>query len=237
MSIEQSRGAEPPVSGTAATSADGVKMQILATEHWSLLATRSLGYTDSFGRANMFFAVLSGAVIALALIAQGGRFDTTFYVAAILLLAIVFFVGMATIARIGHLNAEDAHWLMGMNRIRHAYLEMHPELGQYFVTGQHDDMHGVFTTLGLNATMPGQSVLGDIGHGVQTLPGMLAIIVAAVAGAWGALVAASLGSPVALSVAAGVVCFLITVIGNAVFARRGIVASAKSWTPNFPSPD
>jgi len=178
MSMEQARGAEPPAGGIAAASTDGVKMQILATEHWSLLATRSLGYTDSFGRANMFFAVLSGAVIALALIAQGGRFDTTFYVAAILLLAIVFFVGMATIARIGHLNAEDAHWLMGMNRIRHAYLEMHPELGKYFVTGQHDDMHGVFTTLGMTATLPGQKLFADIGHGFQTLPGMLTIIVA-----------------------------------------------------------
>ena len=237
MGVEQSRGVELPVSGSAATSADGVKMQILATEHWSLLATRSLGYTDSFGRANMFFAVLSGAVIALALIAQGGRFDTTFYVAAILLLAIVFFVGMATIARIGHLNAEDAHWLMGMNRIRHAYLEMHPELSKYFVTGQHDDMHGVLTTLGMTATLPGQRLLPDIGHGFQTLPGMLTIIVAAVAGAWGALVAASLGAPVAVSVAVGAVCFLITVVGNAIFARRGIVASAKSWAPNFPSPN
>jgi len=237
MSVEQSRGAELPITGTPAVSADGIKMQILATEHWSLLATRSLGYTDSFGRANMFFAVLSGAVIALALIAQGGHYDTTFYVAAILLLAIVFFVGMATIARIGHLNAEDAHWLMGMNRIRHAYLELHPELGKYFVTGQHDDMHGVFTTLGMTATLPGQKLFADVGHGFQTLPGMLTIIVAAVAGAWGALVAASLGSPVALSVAVGTVCFLITVVGNAFFARRGIVASAKSWTPNFPSPD
>ena len=237
MSMEQARGAEPPAGATAAASPDGVTMQILSTEHWSLLATRSLGYTDSFGRANMFFAVLSGAVIALALIAQGGRFDTTFYVGAIVLLAIVFFVGMATIARIGHLNADDAHWLMGMNRIRHAYLELRPELSQYFVTGKHDDMRGVFTTLGMTATMPGQKLFADIGHGFQTLPGMLTIIVAAVAGAWGALVAASLGSPVPLSIAVGAMCFLITVIGNSIFARRGIVASAKSWTTNFPSPE
>jgi hypothetical protein len=237
MSIEQSRGAELPVAAAPAASPDGVKLQILATEHWSLLATRSLGYTDSFGRANMFFAVLSGAVIALALVAQGGRFDTTFYVAAIFLLAIVFFVGMATIARIGHLNAEDAHWLMGMNRIRNAYLEMRPELSPYFVTGQHDDMRGVFTTLGMAETLPGQKLFGDIRHGFQTLPGMLTIIVGAVAGAWGALVAASLGGPVALAIAVGAVCFLLTVVGNAIFARRGIVASAKSWTPNFPSPD
>jgi hypothetical protein len=237
VSIDQSRGAELPVSGPPAASADGIKMQILATEHWSLLATRSLGYTDSFGRANMFFAVLSGAVIALALIAQGGRFDTTFYVAAILLLAIVYFVGMATIARIGNLNAEDAHWLRGMNRIRHAYLEIHPELDQYFVTGQYDDMRGVFTTLGLNASPPGHSLLGDLAHGAQTLPGMLGIIVSVVGGAWGAIIAVALGAPEYLAIAVGAVCFLITVTALAVSARRAIVTFAKAWKPNFPSPD
>src|SRR5438105_7199929 len=119
MGVEQSRGAERPAGGPGSVSSEGVSMQILSTEHWSLLATRSLGYTDSFGRANMFFSVLSGTVIALALIAQAGRFDAMFFTAAILLLAVVFFVGMATIARIGNLNAEDVRWLMGMNRIRH----------------------------------------------------------------------------------------------------------------------
>jgi hypothetical protein len=43
-------------------------MQILSTERCSLLATRSLGYTDFFGRTNVFFSVLSGTVIALALL-------------------------------------------------------------------------------------------------------------------------------------------------------------------------
>jgi hypothetical protein len=236
MSVEQSRGAELPVGGTPPTSADGVKMQILATEHWSLLATRSLGYTDSFGRANMFFSVLSGAVIALALIAQAGRFDTTFFAAAIILLAVVFFVGMVTIARIGNLNAEDAHWLRGMNRIRHAYMELRPELEQYFVTGQYDDWRGVFTTLGLTTEVPGHRLLGDIGHGAQTLPGMLAIIVSVVAGAWGAVVAVALGAPPYAAILAGAVCFLITIVGNGIYARRSIVAGAKTWAPRFPTP-
>jgi hypothetical protein len=237
MSIEQSRGAELPVSHTAPASADGVKMQILSTEHWSLLATRSLGYTDSFGRANMFFAVLSGAVIALALIAQGGHFSTTFYVAAILLLAIVYFVGIATIARIGNLNAEDAHWLRGMNRIRHAYLELRPDLSQYFVTGQYDDMRGVFTTLGLNAMPPGHSLLSDFGHGAQTLPGMLGIIVSVVGGAWGAIIAVALGAPDYVAIVVGAICFLLTLTALAVTARRSIIESAKTWKPNFPSPE
>lgn len=237
MSIEQSRAAERPAGGPASSSAEGVSLQILATEHWSLLATRSLGYTDSFGRANMFFSVLSGAVIALALIAQRGRFDTMFFVAAILLLTVVFLVGMATIARIAHLNIEDAHWLMGMNRLRHAYLELRPELGQYFITGQHDDMRGVFTTLGMTATLPGQHLLRDLGHGFQTLPGMVAIIVSVVAGAWGTVVAVALGAGQLVAVGVGAACFLLTIAANAVVARRSIVASARGLAPKFPSLD
>src|SRR5437879_12707843 len=98
MGVEQSRGAERPAGGPRSASSEVVSMQSLSTEYWSLLATRSLGYTEFFGRANMFFSVLSGAVIALALIAQAGRFET-FIVTAMLLLAITFFVGIATIAR------------------------------------------------------------------------------------------------------------------------------------------
>src|SRR6202521_2859632 len=71
-------GVEQPPGGELPKDADGAKrLQILATEHWSLLATRSLAYTESFSRVSMFFSVLSGAIIALALIAQAGRFGKT----------------------------------------------------------------------------------------------------------------------------------------------------------------
>jgi hypothetical protein len=46
----------------------------------------------SRGLPKIYFSVLSGAVIALALIAQAGRFGETFVVEAILLLSIVGFV-------------------------------------------------------------------------------------------------------------------------------------------------
>jgi hypothetical protein len=234
MGMEQSRGVQP-TGGPAPISPEGVTMQILSTEHWSLLATRSLGYTDSFSRVNMFFSVLSGAVIALALIAQAGHFNQTFVVAAILLLSIVIFVGVTTIARVARLNNEDAHWLMGMNRIRHAYLELHPELGHYFVTGKHDDVRGVFTTLGMTSTQPGS--LGSLGHGLQTLPGMLSIIVAVVAGAWGALVAVALGASQPISIAAGAACFLLVAGASGIFGRRSIIGLSKGMEARFPTPD
>lgn len=38
---------------------DAMRLQILATEHWSLLATRSMTWNEMFTRASMFLTVLS----------------------------------------------------------------------------------------------------------------------------------------------------------------------------------
>ncbi len=237
MGVELSRGVERPAGGPGSASAAGVSMQILSTEHWSLLAARSLGYTDIYSRANMFFSVLSGTVIALALIAQAGRFGATFTVAAILLLGIVVFVGLTTIARIGRLNYEDSLWVTGMNRIRHAYLELHPELKDYFVTSQHDDMRGLMTTLGITGAEPGRHLLADLGHTVTIVPGMMMLIVAVVAGAWAATVSIALGASQPLAIAVGAACFLLTVVANIIYGRRAVRAWTTGLAPKFPSPD
>lgn len=235
MSVEQSRGGELPAGTTGPASAAGVRMQILATEHWSLLASRQLGYTDSFSRVGMFFSVLSGAVIALALIAQAGRFNQTFFVAAILLLSIVIFVGVTTIARVGQLNLENIFWVIGMNRIRHAYMEMHPDLEQYFVTSHHDDMNAIFTSLGMANVQPGRHPLRDIGQGFQTLPGMLTVIIGVVAGAWGALVSVALGADQLVAIGAGVAGFVLVVFAISLYGSRAVGRIAKVLPARFPS--
>src|SRR5579859_4581200 len=150
---------------------DSEAIQILATEHWSLLATRALTYQESLGRVNMFLAILSGAVIALALIAQADHFGPAFISIAMFMLSVVFFSGVATVRRLLMLNRDDYIWVVGMNRLRHAYLELHPELEPIFITSPHDDLTGALKTLGLEpANAPS---LGTVFHGFVTLPGML----------------------------------------------------------------
>jgi len=162
------------------------KLQVLATEHWSLLATRSLTYTESLGRVSMFLAILSGAVIALALVAQADHFGPAFIAIAIVLLSVVLFSGVVTIARLNQLNGDDYRWVIGMNRIRSAYLELHPELEPHFITSPYDDLPGALRTLGID--VGAARGLGSALHVFQTLPGMLSMIVAVVAGAIGALI-------------------------------------------------
>jgi hypothetical protein len=219
---------ETPPESTAA------ELQILATEHWSLLATRSLTYTESLGRVNVFLAILSGAVIALALVAQADHFGPTFIAIAILTLLVVMFAGVATIARLMQLNRDDYRWVVGMNRLRHGYLKIRPELEANFITSPYDDLPGALRTLGVDVTR--SSGAGSMLHVFQTLPGMLSVIVAAVAGALGALAGVAVGLPVVGVVLAAAVTFGVAALLMGLWGRRSFRNSDPSLEPHFPSP-
>ena len=85
----------PPLSDRSGIT-DAVRAQILATEHWSLLATRSMTWNEIFSRASMFVTVLSAAGVALALVAQATGFGPSFRLFALLVLPVVLLVGLAT---------------------------------------------------------------------------------------------------------------------------------------------
>ncbi len=211
-----------------------IKLQILSTEHWSLLATRSLTYSESFTRVSMFLSVMSGAVIALALIAQADRFGKTFILIAILLLSVVLFVGVATIGRLMDLNRDDIRWVIGMNRLRHAYVQLNPEVLDYFVASPYDDLRGVWKTLGIEV-MPGRG-LPSAFHGLQTLPGMLTVIVAAVAGAIGALAALAFAFGQVAVVMATAAAFLTALISLGFWGSRSFGRYAAGLDTRYPPP-
>ena len=216
------------------TPSQSEALQILATEHWSLLATRSLIYQESLGRVNMFLGILSGAVIALALVAQASHFSSAFYAVAVFMLAVVFFTGIATIRRLLMLNRDDYHTVVGMNRLRHGYFDRHPELEPYFITSGFDDLAGALRTLGLEVeTAQG---LGTFFHGFVTLPGMVGVIVAAVGGAIGALAALGFGAPTSVAILAGAACFVATEVLIFVTGRRSFRGFGPSAKPRFPTP-
>src|SRR5438552_17048588 len=131
---------EMPPSGKDAAAS--TRLQIRATEHWSLLATLSLTYTGSLSRVTIFLTILSGAMIALALVAQVSRFGPAFIAIAIPLLSVVVFTGVSTIGRLMQLNGDDFRWVIGLNRLRHAYLELLPVLEPYFHAGLSYDSVG-----------------------------------------------------------------------------------------------
>jgi hypothetical protein len=187
-------------SGAAIT--DAVRVQILATEHSSLLATRSMTWNEIFSRASMFITVLSAAVVALALVAQATTFGSGFRLFALLVLPVVLLVGVATFLRLGDANTDDFGLVLGMNRLRHAYLELAPELEPYFVTSHHDDMAGLTQSYGLSSH-------AGLSRALSATPNLVAIIDAVVFGVLVALITQLLGTPDAVAVTIGASAVLV----------------------------
>jgi hypothetical protein len=222
-------------SPAARDSGNATRLQILATEHWSLLATRSLTYTESLTRVTIFLAILSGAVIALALVAQADPFGPIFIAIAIPVLLIVLFAGLATISRLMTLNRDDYRWVVAMNRLRNAYLELHPELEPHFTASPYDDLGGALQTLGIDQVV-GARTLGSTLHVFQTLPGMLSVVVAAVAGAIVALVAIAVGAAPIAAVVASSIAFVLAIVLIGRWGRTSVTRLSPSLEPRFPSP-
>lgn len=218
-----------------APSASSGRLQVLTTEHWSLLASRSLNYSEAFSRVTMFLSVLTGAVIALALLAQVSNSHRMFLIFGIVVFSVVMFIGLATVGRLAALNRENIRWVMGLNRIRHAYLEMYPDVGQYFVAGIHDDQRGILLTMDVPYAVGAGSWLAMAGRGFQTLPGMLAVVVAAVGGVLAAMVVALVGGSTLTAGILGVLVFLATNLFVGLLARRRFLLFAQTLTPRFTS--
>ena len=155
----------------------GIRLQILSTEHWSLLATRNLAWTESFARAGMFLSALSGAIVALALVAQATEFGSEFLLFGVVILPVVLFIGFSTFVRLGLANDHDAITVIGMNRIRNAYVEIAPEVEPYLVMGWHDDIESLGVTMGAS---PWRNPVIDI---LVSGPFVIGTINAVVAGA------------------------------------------------------
>ena len=211
-----------PVSTDASAAARAVRVQMLATEHWSLLATRSLSWNESFARAGMFLTLLSGATVALALVAQATSFGEGFVAFALLLLPVVLFVGLATYVRLLEINNEDYVWVRGMNRLRGAYLEIDPGLAKYFVTGTTEDAEGIFQTFGSLPSTPGNLETG-VFHGLVTTPTTIAFVDAMLAAVLSAIVAIQFGSAMLPASGIGVAAFLVSFGALGYFGYRSQV--------------
>jgi hypothetical protein len=217
----------PPTN--PATTPDGdaaraLRAQLLASEHWSLLATRNLSWNESFSRAGMFLTVLTGAVVALALVAQATGFGQEFVIFALLLLPVVLFVGLATFHRINEINEEDLVWVQGMNRIRRAYLELDPELEAYFVAGSTEDVAGVLRTFGSFETHP--TTFGNVTHALVTVPTMILVIDGVIAAVLVGLVVGLLGASMEAAAASAVIAFVAVFL---LFAWYGGRKAMRFW--------
>jgi hypothetical protein len=205
-------------------------LQILTTEHWSLLAARNLVYTESMSRTSIFVAALGASVVSLALVAQAADFGHEFVAFALVLLPVVYFLGVATFIRLAQVNWEDAHWVQGMNRIRNAYLDIAPELEPYFVTSRYDDDLGILqSAMAMRKRPPATQPF-------VAVPGVVAVIDSVVAGAIAGIAAIGLDLGLAGALLAGGAFFAISLAGFVMYALREIGRYRAEFEILFPTP-
>jgi hypothetical protein len=230
----------PPSEPTSAPApepvvslADPRAVQIMSTEHWSLLASRSLAYNEAFTRGGMFLTFLSTSFVALALLAQAMTFGDMFLTVAAIVLAFDLVIGLTTYGRINGANVDDLRAVHGMARIRHGYTEIAPIVAPYFTSATNDDMRSVITAYG----SPSSTGIGLLLYGLTTSGGMIALITAMVGGVLAAvlslLIGIAGGLAVWIGVGGGVLVFAILYVMTA----GTVTGHQEKLTALFPAPD
>jgi hypothetical protein len=160
-------------------------IQFLTTEHFTLQGARTAAVADTNSRLQIYMAVLSSAILGLALVAQISRTEDTlgeaFFAFAFVLLPMVYVFGLATIAR---LRQSWMEWFLagqGMGRIRRFFVEAAPEAQRYLILPTTDDPRAVLGGTGIR--------LGGHLRGLVTATGVVAMVNSVVGGVLAGLVA------------------------------------------------
>ncbi|RZU64884.1 hypothetical protein EV379_1195 [Microterricola gilva] len=136
-----SQQAALPPEGVPAGSAS-VRAQLLATEHWSLLASRSTTQGEVLTRISIFLTLTSASLLSIALVGQASTFSDTFRVFAVVILGVLCVIGVLTNVRVVNVGHEDLMYVLAMNRLRAAYLALDPGIEPYLMASSHDDQAG-----------------------------------------------------------------------------------------------
>jgi hypothetical protein len=180
----------------------------MTTEHYNLQTGRSMSISEASGRASLFLSTVSTALVALSFVGQISHLGNEFYVFALILFPSLFFIGLVTFERTVQVAIEDIIYARGINRIRHLYIEIAPQVADYFVLPHYDDDLSVYGSEGAKISW-WQAFL--------TMSGMIAVINSVLAGTFvGLLTYRFLALPIFVSFLIGCVAL---VIALALFLR------------------
>ena len=213
-------------TGSAPSS---VRAQLLATEHWSLLATRSTTQSEVLSRITTFLMLVSASIVSLALIGQATRFDRRFITFALVLLGMVIMIGTLTQMRLGNAAIEDLAHVIGMNRLRAAYVELDPGIERYLVTSAHDDDPGIWQTY--NHLMGPNPIWQPFASSTT----FITLVNAGLTGVFAGLVAVALDAPGPLVGAAAAGCGLAYLGISATLAVRQVGRMNRRYVSLFPA--
>ncbi|MFB8187969.1 hypothetical protein ACFC14_01510 [Microbacterium sp. NPDC055988] len=222
------------VEGTRAVPAEsdaalGRRAQILATEHWGLLAARSTAQSEVLTRITIFLTLVSAGLVTIGLLGQASRFAGWFGGASLAILAFLTLIGFMTQVRVMNVSEEDMMYVVAMNRLRGAYVDLDPQVEEIFLASTYDDPAGMKQTYSF---LRRRSVSILLGSSVM----LLIVVNACVAGLLiGCAVVAS-GGALGWAVGVGVATGLLYAAGFMFFGGFGFRRAWSHYAPRRTTP-
>lgn len=203
-------------------------LQFMTTEHFALQSARAATIADANGRTNIFLVCVSSSVVALAFIGQATSMGQPFFMFALVLFPSLFFLGFVTFKRTLQLSMEDLLHALSINRIRHYYTEIAPEMKDYFLHSVHDDGRGAAQDMAIRSSRFQTFV---------TTFGTVMVINSIIAGVWLSLTAQYfLAPPLWLTVIIGAFLFVVALAAQHFYHTRIWEDFELTLTTKFPTP-
>jgi membrane protein YdbS with pleckstrin-like domain len=178
------------------------RAQILATEHWGLLAARGTAQSEVLTRITIYLTLVSAGLVTIGLLGQATRFEGWFTGAALAILGFLSLVGLMTQTRVGNVAEEDLMYVVAMNRLRGAYVDLDPVVEQYFLASIADDMAGSRRTYSF---IRRRGLSHIVGSSVVLIVLVNACVFGLFTGALASALGIAVGGAIAIAVIAGLV--------------------------------
>jgi len=175
---------------------------IMTTEHYTLQNGRSMTISEANGRSSLFVGAVSSGLIALAFVGQLSHLGTTFYAFSLVVIPTLLFMGLITFERVLQSGSADFMYAIGINRIRHLYLEYAPQMQPYIMLTHHDERE---------ETLARDAMHLSWWQVFLTTAGMIAVINSVLAGSFVGLLLAAFTLPLWACTTAGVVTFFVSI--------------------------
>ncbi|MFB2596455.1 hypothetical protein ACEXQE_01540 [Herbiconiux sp. P17] len=207
-----------------------MRAQLLATEHWGLLAARSTAQNEVLTRIAIFFTLVSAGLVSLALIGQVTDFADSFSGFSLGIIGFVCFVGFLTQIRVFAVGMEDLMYVIAMNRLRGAYAELDPGIEKYFMASRHDDRIG--STQTYYFFLPRRTEVAQL---LASSMIFVAVVNTALVGLFAGALAMSLGAEYSVMIAVGVAAGLVWLIVTVYLGGRHYDQVWEHHVPLYPS--
>ncbi|TDL36301.1 hypothetical protein [Arthrobacter nitrophenolicus] len=207
-----------------------VRAQLLATEHWGLLASRSTTQSEVLTRISMFLTFTSASIVSVALVGQATRFSEAFVLLAVVVLFIDVAMGLLTQVRVMNVGNEDLMYVTAMNRLRAAYVDLDPGVAPYLLAAHHDDEAGSARTYFFFGN---RSALSHVaGSSMIFMTTANAALIAILSG----LLLTLFGAGMTAAIIVGAACGVAFVAAWSVYGYRSYAGIWRRFAPLSPTP-